>query len=679
MSKEANRLSAATRHYLHGREIDRAKPLKFRLNGRSVHGFAGDTVLSAAMASGLDTAGSRGGEPMALDERFAPPVAPRSLAREPQRALPMERMPASDGLDLATIAPRHIGRSRSGVARQFWRFFGGPVRSLGHRFDDAAALAGPWADAPPSRTIDAALVVVGAGFAGLSAALYAARAGDTVVLIERTQGAGGAARFFGAIEGEDAPDLISTRMLGELLQMPNVTILFRTEAFTILDTTVRAHQVEVGPSGATGLVLDIKARFVILATGAFERLPVFPGNRLPGVSGALAAFQRADRFGVWFGKNAVFNTSVSEAYRLAMMAHDAGVGILKLSDTRLRPQSRFIEFSKAYGIQLATALMPIAVKPRAGAAGVAVSLGGAIEGLDQPPVSTFADQFIVSGGWQPDLGLWHVAGGESRWRAETGRLEASAEVPGVMLAGAAAGYRSNRACLQSGAAAVAKLFLGFEPDVEDLRIDPTYESSDDLTAIAAFDAAASGHSYLDGGFSLTTRPSAAPPKRLSLWPGARKERWPLADQARALSVNDVASGVQLKAIPEDDAGIVAQERCVIAGDLIDSGRLRSPTLPASPAKQIPPYLEGRFGPNAALWTIAADDARSFETGLLVYSNSDKSSPLEAIGVVLGAAPGSREGALILIGAGAAKAGEQVFVKDISRPVPVKLVEASTPP
>ena len=95
MNAQPNRLPAEGDHRFKGSEIDRQRPLRFRLDGHLIHGFAGDTVLSAALASGLIAAGWRGGEPLALDERFAP------LVRLAQRrrgavadALPMARMPA---------------------------------------------------------------------------------------------------------------------------------------------------------------------------------------------------------------------------------------------------------------------------------------------------------------------------------------------------------------------------------------------------------------------------------------------------------------------------------------------------------------------------------------------------------------------------------------------------------
>ncbi|WP_152658646.1 hypothetical protein [Devosia chinhatensis] len=50
-----------------------------------------------------------------------------------------------------------------------------------------------------------------------------------------------------------------------------------------------------------------------------------------------------------------------------------------------------------------------------------------------------ADALIVCGGWQPDLSLWHMAGGSSLWQSLRQRLEPVGNIDGIALAGSAAG------------------------------------------------------------------------------------------------------------------------------------------------------------------------------------------------------------------------------------------------
>jgi sarcosine oxidase, subunit alpha len=184
VTARSNRLSADSRHGLGGGAIDRGKPLSFRVNGRSFEAFAGDTVFSALLAAGIDTAGSYHDEPIGLDERFAPPVIARG-ERNPVQALPMDRTPIVADLDVLTIGPRERP-----LMPRLTSLLAGSGRTLGHRLDDPHALEGGWLAAEPAETIEADTVVVGGGLAGMSAALAAADVGRAI-LVERRGTLGG--------------------------------------------------------------------------------------------------------------------------------------------------------------------------------------------------------------------------------------------------------------------------------------------------------------------------------------------------------------------------------------------------------------------------------------------------------------------------------------------------------
>ena len=678
MNRQNNRLTVEGDHRFKGTEIDRAKPLSFRLDGELVQGFSGDTVLSAVLASGILAAGTGSGEPLALDERFAPPVLSQGFRHDRRRALPMERAPAVDGLDLFTLG----SIKQQGPIARIRRMLSGPRTSLGQRYDGTASLAGPWCDLAPEQTLGADIAIVGGGLSGLAAALAAGKSGARVVLIERRQWLGGDARFFGSIGEEDSPDVMIDRLVAGIKIWPNITVLLRTEALALFDGTVRAHQIAVEDGTIVTRTLDIAAPRLVLANGTIERLPIFPGNRLPGVSGSLAAFHRANRFGVWIGAKTLLSTASSVGYRVAMQAKNAGITVDRITDTRPSPQSRFIEFSKAYGIPLGRALRPIAADAARGGSGLSVKLGVAFDGIERGSEEFNVDHFLVSGGWQPDLTLWHMAGGSSHWERDSARLEAEGTVAGTVLAGAAAGFRTAAACIQSGEAATATLFGRSAPRIVDVEIDPIHETPDDPTPIAPFDSKAERATYLDCGASLTLRPS--PPRQPAprLWPWRRASgRTNFADQARPLSVVDVAAGVQLGLIPPADAPIVAQERCIASGDIVEAGRLQPPNLPVVDrvADTPPAYLTGRFGNKSTIWLVEAADSRDFEVGCLVYPNSDPADPLAAIGVVFAAAPGGRRGGLAVIGKSPVVAGDQMMVRDISGPISVKIIDPAKPP
>lgn len=620
MTANRHRLPTHKPHPLEGRAIDRSRPLQFRLDGRLIEGFAGDTVLSAALAAGITTAGTRGGRPLALSLRHAPAIAPAVLAHDPQQALPMERTPATDGADYVTIARR---QKRSALARLLRR----GADTLGLDLDRSNALAQPWLGMVGEPGPQADLIVVGGGVAGMSAALAGARSGLRVLLVEAAPQLGGASLLFGRQEGEDRPEDEIARLAGAIARTDAITVLNNAEVFGLRGGTVRLHQVQLRDGLPIGRVIDVSARHIVLATGAIERLPVFPGNRLPGVVGALEAFHLALHYGVWPGGNTLFATSSSPAYRLAMQAKDAGIGVPRIIDTRPRPQSRFLEFSKAYGITLTSGTIITAVAPSA--QGLVVSPQLAMDGYRRDEDPMVVDRLVACGGWQPDLALWHMAGGASAWNAATARLEPGAGPAGVALAGSAAGWLTRQACLASGEDAVDALLDQPRQMIEDRLVDPLYETPDGPAPIGAQPERDGQAAFLDGGRHYLERPRPAQSRLPSWLPLApRPATWSLADTPQPLAIADIAAGVQLGAIPPASAGIVAQER--VAMVILDRARPQAQPIPAGPLP--PAYLAGRYR-GASLWIVAPEEKRLLEPGALIHANADQSDPHKAIGVV----------------------------------------------
>ncbi|MHA6298111.1 FAD-dependent oxidoreductase [Devosia sp. CAU 1758] len=645
MRPQINRLPDGTAKGFAGSAINRAHPLRFRLDGRIISGFAGDTVLSAALASGIDTLGQFRSSPVGLVPRATPAISHASLAGDPRRALPMARTLAQDGADYVTL-----GVKRPGPLGRLFQ----PGRTLGLLLDDMHALDRPWRTSAGAQGPSADLLVVGGGVAGLAAALAGARAGLTVVLVEACPYLGGNSGLFGTQDGEDGPDDSMAHLAADVAANPAITVLTATRVFAIRPGLARAHQVDMSSRNAQGKVVDIEAARIVLATGSLERLPVFSGNRLPGVIGTLDAYELATRYGVWPGRAALVATSSSPAYRLAMLASDAGIAIGRILDNRLSPASRFIEFSRAYGIVQSPGTTPASV----GLARAGGTLSLHSDAKDATVMVT--ERLLVCGGWQPDLTLWHVAGGASQLHHGHGRLEAIGRCDGVALAGSAAGYFTRRGCIQSGADAIDQLLGRDRRPVDDPVIDPLYESPDAPASLSE-QVAGAAPAYLDGGLGMLQRP-APQPRRLPLpfRPSRKTGLLVLSEAPQSLAVCDVAAGVDLGLIPPAAAGIVAQERVA----LVPIAVTPDPAFPQSPdvtdAEEIPSYLHGRFGRSAALVRLVPAEGRWFEVGALIYRSSDAHHPLDAIGVVLRQ---TERGALALVTAQALSAGLPVIIRD----------------
>jgi sarcosine oxidase subunit alpha len=630
---QVNRLPADAAHGFGGGAIDRSKPVSFKVDGRAVDGFAGDTVLTSLLANGIDSVGTYANIPVALDERAAPLLSARG---EPGLALPADRILAVSGLDLVTAG---AGEASRGLLGKLLSGFSSKPGTLGLRLDDLPPA--PWLDREPDVTLQADVLVVGGGVAGLSAA---SSVSGRVVLAERRPWLGGDARYFGTTGDDEAPDAAIARLAAG----HKAEVLLSAEVFAISGTTARVHQVSVAGGRLNARIVAIEAKRIVLATGSFERLPLFAGNRLPGVVGAIAAFHRADRYGVWLGKRALFSTPGGHGYRLALLAKDAGLDVQRIADTRLGPNSRFIDFCKASGVSFTNGLVPQSAVQVKGKPGLTVGFAVAIDDIRQETSLTETDQFVAGGALQPDLSLWLHAGGPTAWDGT--RLSASGELPGVVLAGSAAGYRGIAACIASGkTAATAKSAAIADPDIEAI-----YETPDAATPIApSVDPRLPA--FLDRGATFAARP--ADPEAFT--------------HPSAIGLGELAAAVQLGAIPAASAGQVAAERGIAGADIVDTG-WRVPAAVAS--TELPAFLTGRFGPKPQLCVITSADARYFERGCLVFLGSAIQDPTQAIGVIVGPAPNRGVGGLALIERDASKGDTRLFVRDAGGAVPVERIE-----
>lgn len=132
------------------------------------------------------------------------------------------------------------------------------------------------------------LLVIGAGPAGLGAAIEAARAGARVVVVDENRKPGGQLfkqihKFFGSREhlAGTRGFVIGERLLGEARDL-GVCVLLDTVAWGIFP----GNQVMILRDGRSR---GIVARKIVIATGATENALCFPGCTRPGVMTAGAA------------------------------------------------------------------------------------------------------------------------------------------------------------------------------------------------------------------------------------------------------------------------------------------------------------------------------------------------------------------------------------------------------
>jgi len=174
------------------------------------------------------------------------------------------------------------------------------------------------------------LIVVGAGPAGMAAATTAAEAGASVLLLDDQAKPGG--QIYRAVEAADAaseavlgPEYTAGRPLAAALRSSTVTYVPDAAVWQVSDGR------EVGYSAA-GRAHLVRARQVILATGAQERPFPIPGWQLPGVMMAGAAQTLLKSSGL-AAEGAVFAGSGPLLYLVVHQYLQAGVQVAALLDT----------------------------------------------------------------------------------------------------------------------------------------------------------------------------------------------------------------------------------------------------------------------------------------------------------------------------------------------------------
>ena len=428
MSAQKNRVAT-------GGRIDRSKPIRFTFDGKTYYGYEGDSLASALLANGVTLVGRSFKYHRPRGIISAGPEEPNALIevgtgarREPNTRAPQielydglvtasqNRWPSLD-FDLGAVNSVMSRFLPSGFyyktfkwPKDGWLFYEKFIRRM-------AGLGTGSQETDPDRYdklyAHCDVMVVGAGPAGLAAALAAGRAGARVVLVDEQSELGGSllSERERTIDGKPAAEWVATAS-AELASMPEVRVLTRTTAFAYLDANkqscVERLTDHIAPS-ATGprqRLWRIRAKEVILAAGSIERPLVYSDNDRPGCMLASAARTYVNRYGATPGQRVVIMTNNDTAYQTALDLTAAGVSVAAIVDLRANPTGALAQAARAKGIEIIENSAIIHVKGTKQVREVDVqSLTSDGKGVTGSVRHLYCDTVLSSGGWQPTVHL----------------------------------------------------------------------------------------------------------------------------------------------------------------------------------------------------------------------------------------------------------------------------------
>ncbi len=410
-----------------GEVIDRSAQVEFTWNGRPAQGCSGDTIVSALAAAGerVFSRSMKYHRPRGvLTASFHDPGCMVQVGDEPNVRGAHRLVSGGMAVTSQNTWPslRFDARAVNQFAARFLtagfyyktfmrpRFLWPAYESALRRFVNGGRVSPDTATARPAkRHAHPDVLVAGGGPAGMAAALAAAQAGASVLLVEEEHRLGGHLRW-----GTDADLAFLAELAGQVSAEPGIEVLTDAVVLGRYDgnwLAVLERRGMVGGAEAERLV-KARAKTLVVAPGLIERPYVFAGNDLPGVMLSTAVRRLINLYAVKPGERAVVLAANADGDAAVADLKRVGVEVARVEDARLGGDV-------------------IAASGRGRLRSVQVTDGSRIS----------CDLLVIAAGWTAPTSLLNMSGDRPVYNSRAARFfpDVSRLPPDVLVTGGIAG------------------------------------------------------------------------------------------------------------------------------------------------------------------------------------------------------------------------------------------------